>query len=272
MRRFIALALALAAFLVACEQTVEEGLTPAPLAETPTATRVADEPPATREAATPEPTPTPTGESVLFRWVNVTLELPVDPAAKPWYELRPSEAFPAGSGLWIGRDFAGVDVARPFIVVASQDDPESYLTITADTGEITKDTMSAEDRAAADYVLNTMRVTPFDPKVLPWPYNGSPPDVPPIKIGNITYIPPDPAAGISITFGISEPGGDFLEINNGRSLVFVDLDTGFYQWEPAFLVPEDKQILERFLSSVEHRGGPVKEYLGTPVAPPTAEQ
>jgi hypothetical protein len=134
---------------------------------TPTPTRVGDEPSATREPATPVPTATAAGESVLYRWVNVTLELPVDPEAKPWYELGPSEAFPAANGLWIGRDFAGVDVARPFIVVASQDDPESYLTIAADTGEITKDTMSAENRAAADYVLSTIRVTPFDPKALP---------------------------------------------------------------------------------------------------------
>jgi hypothetical protein len=260
MLRFLAVALALTAFLVACEDVVEEGATTTPPAGTPTATRVADEPPATREAATPEPTPTSTGESVLFRWVNVTIELPVDPEAKPWYEFMASEAFPAGSGLLVYRDWAGDEVTRPFIVVASRDDPESFLAIAADTGEITKDTMSAENRAAADYVLSTMRVTPFDPKALPWPYNGPPPDVPAMKIGNITYVPPDPAAGISITEAIGDPGGvEYIEVNNGRSLVFVVVDSGATEFHLS--APDDKETLERFLASVEYVGPP-EEQLG----------
>jgi hypothetical protein len=96
--------------------------------------------------------------------------------------------------------------------------------------------------------------------------------VPRVKAQDVTYIPPDPAAGISIVFGIGEPSGAYLEINNGRSLVFLNLETGLYKWQPAFLVPEDKETFERFLSSVEHQGGPVKEYFGTPVAPPSSQQ
>jgi hypothetical protein len=259
MLRFLAVALALTAFLVACEDVVEEGATTTPPAGTPTATRVADEPPATREAATPEPTPTSTGESVLFRWVNVTIELPVDPEAKPWYEFMASEAFPAGSGLLVYRDWAGDEVTRPFIVVASRDDPESFLAIAADTGEITKDTMTAGDRAAADLVTSTIRVTPFDPKALPWPYNGSPPDVPPIKIGNITYIPPDPAAGIDIIAGGGDPGGEYLNISNGRSTLFLYLESGAISYHvPA---SEDREVFDRFLASVNFVGPP-EEQLG----------
>ena len=99
-----------------------------------------------------------------------------------------------------------------------------------------------------------MTVTLLDTETLPWPYISQPPNVSPVKIGNITYIPPDPAAGIRITGGDADPGGHFIEVNTGRSLVFIYVDSGGVVWEPDFLVPEDKEVLERFLGTVQYVG------------------
>ena len=182
-------------------------------------------------------------QTQLWRWVNVTVEVPED------------------SGLVVSREHAGMTAPHPFLVIHPVDKRESLVAIDAETGEIAKDVVEIEDRAAIDAVLQTVKVSPFDPKTLPWPYNGEPPDTQRLATRDVTYIEPDPAAGIQIDFGMADPGGDFLEVNNGRSLVFISIDTGTYQWEPDFLVTEDKEVLERFVLAVEYKREPLRQYL-----------
>jgi hypothetical protein len=173
----------------------------------------------------------------LIRWVNVTVEVPKD------------------SGLVVTRDFwtpgQTEEGTRPAIIIFEPNRDGPVLAIDAQTGAVLEDTFPRGERGGVDELLNKMVVSALDRDSAPWPYNGEPPNVPRVKEGNITYVPPDPAAGIRIIGGVGDPGGGYIEANNGRTVVFISTSTGDVDWEPAFQAPEDKAAFERFLSTVE---------------------
>jgi hypothetical protein len=172
-------------------------------------------------------------QAQLIRWVDITVELPED------------------SGLIVTRDFWGERPRTPAIIIRPLDRVENGVVVGAETGAILHDRVQPEDRAAIDAVLKTVKVSPLDHSTAPWPYSGGPPNVAREEIGNISYIPPDLAAGIRITSGWGDPGGQFIEINNGRSVFGINPVTGEVYEEPGRILPEDREALDRFLSAVD---------------------
>jgi hypothetical protein len=207
---------------------------------------VEEAPPAVQASPEPSPaaaTPTPTGEPVdgqtqLWRWLNVTVEVPKD------------------SGIVVTRGFG------PFLGIASEEDRGSGIGIDALTGVVVKDTTKPENRDKLESILATLRVSPLDQADLPWPYTGDAPGTPPERIGDLTFIRPTPDAGIVILEGHGDgPNASthYIQIKNGRSRVFVYVDTGIVRWEPDFPIPEDRDMLERFLSGVRFKDTPVTD-------------
>ena len=92
-----------------------------------------------------------------------------------------------------------------------------------------------------------------------WPYGTTLPTTPRQPWGNITYLMPDPASGIAVSFGAGdgpEGGGMFLEIRSDRSIRFIDAETGQIfvdsQGEAHDYVDErDREAFDRFTSSIE---------------------
>lgn len=194
----------------------------------------------------------------VVRWVNVTLTVPEGSGFTPWCDSWSSPREWGGLGAWRDLWAFGPESSTPAIFIESLERDESRLVIDAVTGKVIEDSIGPQDRAAVDQVLQTVTVSPLDRSTAPWPYSGQPPSVPREKFGNITFIPPDPAAGICfrVQLGIGPAGtsGASIEVNNGRSVVFIRPDTGAVGWEPDFLVAEDKAAFDRFLSTVEYVG------------------
>jgi hypothetical protein len=204
----------------------------------------AAQPAATPTPAAETPTPTPTAEAdvQVIRWVNVTVAVPED------------------SGFAVGQTFHGLESQRPALLIIPLDRPNTSVVIDAETAAILKDTVGREDRALVGEILKTVTLSPLDREAAHWPYSGEPPDVPRQREGNITYIPPDPAAGIRITVQIGDGGGAertsnaSIHVTNGRSALGINTATGDVYWETAVLAPEDKEVFDRFLSTVQYVG------------------
>jgi hypothetical protein len=239
MRRLIAVTLTLTAFLVACEQTVEEGVTPTPPAETPMATRVAEEPSATPRVP-PTPVPTPAGEGQVWRWVNVTVFIP------------------EGSDVGVGQASVGPDLKPPnggwaleiWRVDEEDEDVFSNVFIDADNGAILSENIRDEDRSIMEAVLKTITVAPLDRATAPWPYGGElSAGSPREQTGAFTFIRPDPATGLYVFGGIGDPGGKFVGLRNGRSVAFITLDpeTKALKTDTSGVMPEDLAAFERWL-------------------------
>ncbi len=175
----------------------------------------------------------------VVRWGNITLTLPAD------------------SGLTAVRSFWGPDSDPPAIFLRSRVNGGSSLAIDAETGEVLSDRVEPEDRAAVNQVLQTLTLSPLDRDTAPWPYSGEPPNVPRQSWGKITFIPPDPASGISIRFGHGDGLGSsslFLTVSNGRSVVLINADTGDVYPDTVIITPEDRDAFDRFLSAVQYAG------------------
>ncbi len=197
-------------------------------------------PPRTPTLSTP---PVPTEPSIIpahvVRWGNVTLTLPAD------------------SGLTAVRSFWGPDSDPPAIFLRSRGNGGSSLAIDAETGEVLSDRVEPEDRAAVNQVLQTLTVSPLDRDTAPWPYSGEPPNVPRESWGKITFIPPDPASGISIRFGHADGLGSsslYLKVTNGQSVFLISADTGDVYPDTVVIAPEDRDAFDRFLSSIQYVG------------------
>ena len=184
-------------------------------------------------------------EVQVIRWVNVTVEVPED------------------SGLVVTRDFWGEKPRTPAIIISPLEKVETGVVIDAETGAVLFDKVRPQDRAVIDAVLKTVRVSPLDRSTAPWPYSGEPPNVPREEVGSITYTPPDPAAGISVTVQIGDgiadgrdarPGSGTIAVTNGRSAFGIDAATGEVYEETARILPEDKEAFDRFLSSLQRAG------------------
>jgi len=168
----------------------------------------------------------------VVRWGNVTLTLPAD------------------SGLTAVRSFWGPNSDPPAIFLRSRVNGGSSLAIDAESVE-------PEDRAAVNQVLQTLTVSPLERDTAPWPYSGEPPNVPRQSWGKITFIPPDSASGISISFGHGDGLGSsslFLTVSNGRSVILINADTGDVYPDTAIITPEDRDGFDRFLSTVQYAG------------------
>lgn len=174
----------------------------------------------------------------VIRWVNVTVEVPED------------------SGLVVTQGFWGPEGAPPAMFIRSKERGDSVLVIDAETGAVIEDRVEQADRAAVDGVFQTLAVSPLDRSTAPWPYNGEPPSGKPERLGNITYIRPDPAAGISISLQFNQvPAGSAsssLHVSNGRSALGINVATGQVYWDTAFVAPKDKEAVDRFLASVQY--------------------
>ena len=247
---------ALGAYVVASpggeEEVVQQAETP-----TPTATEA---PPIGTPIATVAPIPTVPAGATLWRWVNVTIVIP------------------EGSQIVLDRTFAaeanpphGGPVLKLF---KSNPGMNSGAMIDAESGEILGDDILPEDQAAFQLILESIVVSPLQPKDAPWPYDGELPSesLPICEIGNVavkaticraryqgrnggfSLIVPDPAAGISVYSGIGDPGGDsFVGIQNGRSTAFIELDeaTGKSATDVSLVLAEDQEIFSRLLSTLD---------------------
>jgi len=208
-------------------------LTPTPSPE-PTPT------PAPAETATPTPAPAAKGQ--LWRWVNVTVVKPERPDIFVFRSVLPDGT------RW------GVEIMRvrePKTVTEAE--LVSSVLIDAETGAIVREEVLPEDRAAIDEVLRTLKVGPLDRATAPWPYSAElPADLPRETAGGMSFLRPDPASGIHLTGGLADPGGEFIGITNGRSTVVIGLDsTGSLDVDSAHVVPEDREVLERWASQVK---------------------
>lgn len=178
-------------------------------------------------------------EVQVVRWVNVTVTVP------------------EGSGLWVTQGFWGPESEPPAIFIRSLDNGDSVIVIDAETGKVIVDHIEPEHRPAVDQVLETLIVSALDRSTASWPYSGDPPNVPRERKGNITFIPPDAASGISIRIQIGDGTGSpstSLHVTNGRSAFGINTATGDVFWETARIAPEDKDAFDRFLSEVEQVG------------------
>jgi hypothetical protein len=185
-------------------------------------------------------------QTQLIRWVNVTVEVPEN------------------SGVWVTRDFWGIESTTPAMIISPfvRGEIEPGAVVSAETGAVLEDRVQPKHRAAIDEVLKTIKVSPLDRSAAPWPYSGQQPNVPREEAGKISYITPDPAAGITVTFQIGDgvadgedtrPGSNVsIHVTNGRSWFGINAATGEVYQETAHILPEDKEAFDRFLSAVRH--------------------
>lgn len=168
----------------------------------------------------------------VVRWGNVTISVP------------------EGSDVIVAREFEGPELNPPdggpvLVLFKRESFPESLLLIDAETGEVLQDIIQAADRAAIDEVLATLKVSEQDIVRAPWPYGETPPDVPRETWGRITFIPPDPASGITVRLLVNDPGPLSLNITNGRSTLSIDAETGTVIDETTLIVSNDKDAFDR---------------------------
>ncbi len=176
----------------------------------------------------------------VVRWGNVTVSVPKESGVSAVQGFAPAEIKPPDGG-------------QVLILVKG----ESRLAIDADTGQVIQDTTEDADRAAIDAVLATLEVSEQDIATAPWPYSDMPPVMPRERLGNITYVPPDPASGIVISTVLAdyfdERGSiEFIRIANAQSSMSVNTKTGLVGASGLDHVSaEDKEAFQRFLSEIE---------------------
>lgn len=133
----------------------------------------------------------------------------------------------------------------------------SFVELDAATGVVVQESISSADRAVIETVLATLKVSEQDVATAPWPYSDKPPVVPRERIGNITYVPPDPASGFKVRQGIgdtftSRGSIQFIRIANAQSSMIIDAGTGLVDASGLdHVAAEDKEAFQRFLSEIE---------------------
>lgn len=202
-------------------------------------------------------------ETQEVRWVNLSLTIPAD---SDIHYARMSSAPQA----------VAQGIMGPVLVLTTGGD-KSLVVIDAETGQVVYDDVLTAERSDFDAVLATVEVVETDVSEeagAPWPYGSTLPSTPRERWGPITYIAPDPGAGISVDmlkvdYAEPQPPGSTTAIRvfNGRSQLHVtgagDLSVtgggqftlaGFIQAEPALLEgihPDDREAFQRFVQAVE---------------------
>jgi len=204
-------------------------------------------PDSTTNPETPAPSPSPgTCDSTtvaegsnLWRWGDVTVQIPADSDIRAGgttvgYDPRPAMQIPAGGG-W------------------------GYTLIDAETGAIISQEPKGDYAAEIDSILATLDVCPLDRSTAPWPYNGTAPDGARQSIGYVSLIEPNPSTGIQVlagkACGVSTQGDgrcrDFLEVKSAQSTLYIDATTGEVIEESKKMTPEDEGAFQRLLATVE---------------------
>ena len=173
-------------------------------------------------------------EVKVVRWGNLTVQLSEETGVVPV------------------RTYALTADGQPVLVLKRGD---SFVMLDAETGVVVQENVADADRDGIQETLVTLEVSEQDGTTAPWPYSGDPPAMARERLGNITYIPPDPASGITVfpQFG-GGPGGSgvALVVTNGRSTIGIDAETNVLFEETSDVLPEDKEMFDRFLSAVEY--------------------
>ncbi|KPK45678.1 MAG: hypothetical protein AMJ77_07025 [Dehalococcoidia bacterium SM23_28_2] len=194
-------------------------------------------------------------EGIRYRWVNVSIEQPpyedVDDIVVNRHEGLPEIYSPSPDTM-----VPGLRIFKQVVVGDHIEGSDVYVDAT--TGEVVHQDVRPEDREEFDAVLATLRFEGSDPPDI-WPYSGTPPSGPPQRVGNITYIKPDPASGIAFTYVLSDgPQGSAISliISNGWSKRYVDAQTGEVIVEDSERVLDqvderDREAFDRLTSSIE---------------------
>ena len=194
-------------------------------------------------------------EGVRYRWVNVSIERPPRTGLGDIVVNR-HEGLP---DIYSPSPGAGVPGLRIFKDVVGGDHTESSnVYVDATTGRVVHEDVRPEHRAEFDAVLATLRLEGPEPPDV-WPYSETLPEGRQRQVGNITYVEPDPASGITFTYVLSTgPQGSavFLIISNGHSSRYVDAETGQVIVEDSGRVLEqvderDREAFDRLTSSIE---------------------
>jgi hypothetical protein len=127
--------------------------------------------------------------------------------------------------------------------------------IDAEDGTILYDDVPAGSREEIDAVLSTLTVWQGT-RPAKWPYSKAPEDATTRRIGNLTFIPPDPASGIVVATVQSYGGPSYLQFSNGRSFARIWMHTGIVDPDQTVILPEDEVAFARLLSSITVGGSP----------------
>ena len=154
-------------------------------------------------------------EGVRYRWVNVSIQ--VRPQTGPGdiavirYDALP-EIYSPSPDTWVPALGIHKDV------VVGDHIESSNVWVDATTGQVVHEDVRPEHRAEFEAVLATLRLEGPEPPDV-WPYTATPPPTTRRQMGNMSYIPPDPASGVMVGGAISDPGGGtVLYVSNGRSI------------------------------------------------------
>jgi hypothetical protein len=194
-----------------------------------------------------------------IRWGNVTVSIPADSDVD--YAPMSSAAQAVAQGIM-----------GPMLLLTTG---KSDVLIDAETGEVIHENVLASERAAFDAVLATVEVVETDVATepgAPWPYGSTLPSMP-RQQGTISYIPPDPGAGISVQpmhldfIGPGPPwSGPYIKVFNSRSEIVVswygevDIAGGrfslaeFAEADPSLLEgihPDDRAAFQRLAETIE---------------------
>jgi hypothetical protein len=220
--------------------------------------------PADLSTPTPEPPCDPerirSAPAKLFRWLDLTVLVPEEGGFQAYPETIPAELRPPGGtqGLVIVK----IDPSTNGVMSGVRYDAES--------GAVVNEQIVPEDRECVQAVMETVKVSPFDPARAQWPYNGDPP-ASATREGwaGISVIKPDPSTGMVVEFGIGSgvgrasdvtPGpcgasvdGQGVELRNGRSSAGFWLDPRTSSLCKTFeqVDPQELDAFERYFSSIE---------------------
>jgi hypothetical protein len=177
------------------------------------------------------PNTSPAPGNTLFRWGDMTLQIPLDGTVRAVGEAA--------------NDYSGPTVG------VNDDSGQGQTYVDATTGAIR--TQHGSRLAQVDAVLLTMLVCPFDRSTAPWPNSGDPPAGPPKTVGKLRYVEPDPASGIWVGVGgvCNNPGGceDLLMVQSAFSEVWLNPETGETSW--AKIADRDREAFERYRASIQ---------------------
>ena len=224
-----------------------------PAAAEPSPTPV--EPATAQRTPTPLPPPQPRTEAIRYRWVNVSIEVPPQTGPSDIAVSR-HEGLP---DIYSPSPGTRVPALRIFKKVTVEGHIEgSDLYVDATTGQVVHDEVRPEDRAEFDAVLATLRFEGPDPPDI-WPYSETLPDGVRRRMGDITYVEPDPASGIKVGGMLSDgPQGSAITliISNGRSKRYIDAETGQVIVDDGERVldqvdEKDREAFDRLTSSIE---------------------
>jgi hypothetical protein len=194
---------------------------------------------------------TPTG-STLWRWVNVTLNVPDDGRFFVIQTSDPAEARPprGGSVLRLHK-VSSEGLSYP---------PSSWVHIDAETGSVIGQEIRGDDQAEIQAVLDTLTVSPLDLSTAE-PYAPElPPDLPRETKGGMSFVRPAIDTCLLVGGNIGDPGGPGLSISNAISglAVAIDRATGELIVDTQFLLPEYEAVFMRWVDSIKICGSEIQ--------------